>query len=125
MARLEIEAIDQIFPSSQRGLVVNRGVKREENWECRHQLAVTQSGEVFWAYNPDPCRVGGYNRDAYIRHLFECHLGVQRARDGKTRVDEISESLLACLERLMTTHADFRQGKRWTAALFRLRGLAG
>ena len=104
MGKPDLNAIDRMFPRDQRGLVTNRGVKKRENWECRLKLALTQSGEVCWAYTPPgSCLEGGYDRDGYIRHLFESHLAVQRARGGTTRVEEISESLLACLEQLMMT----------------------
>jgi hypothetical protein len=104
MAKFDINTVDEMFPVDQRARVAHRGVGKKENWECRLKLGITHGGEACWAYYPDQCLLGGYNRDGYIRHLFEGHLAVQRASGGKTRADQISESLLACLEQLMTTH---------------------
>jgi len=89
---INIDALERLFPREQRADVKNRGDKVQEVWKCRLKLAIPATGRAFWAYNPEPCRQT-YNRDGYIRHFLEWHLGTQRPVRGQKRREVLGERM--------------------------------
>ena len=59
---VSIDALERLFPRAQRADVEDRGDKVKEVWKCRLKLAIPETGQAFWAYNPEPC-TQTYNRD--------------------------------------------------------------
>lgn len=87
---IDIDVLDRLFPKGQRADVKNRGETTKEIWKCRLRLAIAEDDQPFWAYGPEPC-VLEYNRDGYIRHLLQWHLGTRRPVKGENRLQMVGK----------------------------------